>query len=463
MVLTAGRAVLRHLGLLSLAAAAAAGPSDAEPAQPPPPQRAAHLVVAAAPAIPIDPRLFGVNYVWHLVPASVFEAFTAAMRGPVGATLMRYPGGWAAERYDWANNTESELSDSQAAHGPGVDPATFLAVAPAASFVTPSVPAIRDPAQVEPVVQLSVGLVHRFASRVGLWEIGNEWWLQRGAKHDPAVRAQNLAAYAALVARAAPAMRAAAPGAKIYATVEWTHPEDVATLRRLVGPAGWAAVDGISIHPYCGTLEAETLCSLLPERAAQIRAAAGRESLYASEWSLGPRVTADDYGIRNANQMVGAFALLAEARLDAAAYWPPVRAVPGTALLSADCATVFATGALFGWMAHGFRGAMLTASGDLPAGVASQAGRLSLVVPSMGDGPRAVTIDLPGHPVTHIVEAEVMHTADTTDPDLSRHVETTSLPATLQHGPAGPQLSFTLNPGTPGRGNGWEIARLVLE
>ncbi len=463
MVLTAGRAVLRQIGLLSLAAAAAAGPGDAEPAQAQPAPRPAHLMVAAAPAIPVDPRLFGVNYVWHLVPASVFAAFTAAMRGPVGATLMRYPGGWAAERYDWASNTESELSDSQAAHGPGVDPATFLAVAPSASFVTPSVPAIRDPAQVEPVVQLSASLVQRFAGRVGLWEIGNEWWLQRGAKHDPAVRAQNLTAYAALVARVAPAMRAAAPGARIYATVEWTHPEDVTMLRGLVGPVGWAAIDGLSIHPYCGTLEAETLCSLLPERARQIRAAAGHPGLYASEWSLGPRVTADDYGIRNANQMVGVFALLAEARLDAAAYWPPVRAVPGTALLSADCATVFATGALFGWMARSLQGAMLTASGDLPASVASQGGRLSLVVPSMGDGPRTVTIDLPGQHVGRIVEAEVMHAADTADPDLSRLVGTTTLPATLQHEPAGPRLSFTLNPGTVGRGNGWEIARVVLE
>lgn len=450
--------MLRQLGLLSLACVATSVPGEAQP-----PAAPAHLTVAAAPAIPIDPRLFGVNYVWHLVPASVFPAFSAAMRGPVGATLMRYPGGWAAERYDWASNTESELSDSQAAHGPGVDPATFLAVAPAASFVTPSVAAIRDPEQVEPVVQLSAGLVHRFAGRVGLWEIGNEWWLQRGAKHDPAIRAQNLAAYAALVARAAPAMRAAAPGARIYATVEWTHPEDVATLRSLVGPAGWAAVDGISIHPYCGTLEAETLCSLLPERARQIRAAAGRTSLYASEWSLGPRVTADDFGIRNANQMVGAFTLLAEARLDAAAYWPPVRAVPGTALLSADCATVFATGALFGWMARGFRGTMLPSSGDLPAGIASQNGRLSLVVPSMGAGARTVTIDLPGQHVTRVAEAEVMHAADTDDPDQSRHVGVATLPATLRAGPAGPQLRFTLNPGTPGRGAGWEIARVVLE
>ncbi len=452
---------MRHLGLLSLAAAAAAGPADAQPGALIP--GAAHLVVAAAPAIPIDPRLFGVNYVWHLVPAGVFAAFTVAMRGPVGATLMRYPGGWAAERYDWASNTESELSDSQAAHGPGVGPAAFLAVAPAAIFVTPSVPAIRDPGQVEPVAQLSASLVHRFAGRGGRWEFGNEGWLQRGAKHAPAARAQNLASYAALVARAAPAMRAAAPGARIYATVEWTHPEDAATLRHLVGPAGWAAVDGISIHPYCGTLEAETLCSLLPERAAQIRAASGRTSLYASEWSLGPRVTADDYGVRNANQMVGAFGLLAEARLDAAAYWPPVRAVPGTALLSADCATVFATGALFGWMARSFRGAMLAVSGDLPASAAREDRRLSLVVPSMGDGPRTVTIDLPGQPVTHIVEAEVMHAADTADPDRSRHVNTTTLPATLRHGPVGPQLSFTLNPGTPGRGDGWEIARVVLE
>jgi len=441
---------LRRLGLLALAFVL---PGAAAPV--------ARISLSTTPLGRIDPRLFGVNYVWHLVPQSDFPAFGAAMRDVAHATLTRYPGGWAAERYDWDRNEQT--GEQARAVEPGIGPDAFLAATPRASFVTPSAAAIRDPAEIDQVVQTTAQLVRRFGARVAMWEIGNEWWLQRGAKQDPEMRARNLAAYAALVARVVPAMRQANARIEIYATGEWTHPEDFATLRALVGPAAWDAVTGVSIHPYCGTLEAETLCSLLPQRAREIRAASGKRPIYASEWSLGPRVTSDDYGIRNANQLVTAIRSLAEAGLDAAAYWPPVRAVPAIAFVSAGYGQAFATGRLFGWMSQSFRGEVLRSDGDLPSAAARGEDGVWVVVSSMDAGPRTVEVALEATGLTRLVSAEVMFAANPDDRDRARLVQVAALPAAIHRTADGrASVVFDVNPGTAGRGAAWEIVRLHL-
>ena len=409
-------------------------------------------IAPGGPPVAISPGLFGVNYVWHLVPGTVFPAFAATLR-TLGATLVRYPGGWAAERYDWTRNAPLDGDPPEA--GPGVAPDTLLATFAAASFVTPSRAAIRDPRMADNIASLSADLAKRFGTRVRLWEIGNEWWLQRGAKHDPAMRARNLAAYAALVARVAPAIKRVQPDAVVFATGEWTHPEDFATLRQDVGPA-WSAVDGLSIHPYCGTLDPQSLCEVLPARAAEIRAAGGKSRLYASEWSLGARVTQDDWGIRNANRTVAAFLALITAHVEEAAYWPPMRGAPPIALML-DNGRATATGMLFGWMAHAMRGELIPAGGL--AAVARARGRVSMIIPSVTSGPVDFAIALPAWGVRHVVEAEVMASADPDDPAGGRDATLTRLPVSV----AGGTIRFRLNPGGAGRSAGWEIARIVLQ
>ena len=413
--------------------------------------RSREIVLAPTAPVPIGRDLFGVNYVWHLVPRTAFPAFVATVRG-LGVPIVRYPGGWAAERYDWDRN---EAIGRPPPDGPGVDPETLLGAFDKVSFVTPSLPAIRDPGRIGEVTETTATLVRRYGGRVHVWEIGNEWWLQRGARNDPAMRSRNLAAYAALVARVAPAIKRASPDALVFATGEWTHPEDFATLRAAVGDAAWSTVDGLSIHPYCGTLDPETLCSLLPSRAAAIREAGGKTRLYASEWSLGTRVTDDDWGIRNANQMVAAFAFLITARLDAASYWPPMRGSASIALMTPD-GRATATGLLFGWMARAMRGEMLTVSDG--AAAARDDGQVSLIVPSLQSGPLEIIMRLSPMRVSHVASAEVMVASDPDDLVGARQADIIPLPARVVDG----TVRFRLNPGGAGRSSGWEIARIVL-
>lgn len=433
----------------------------------------AQITLSSIPAGPISPELYGVNYVWHLIPQTDFARFVGIMRNGVGATLMRYPGGWAAESYGWDNNSyrvgpEGETSvpnlDADSLIGsPGVGPKSFLAAVPAASFVVPSAAAIRDPAQLTATAQLSARLAGRYGGRVRIWEIGNEWWLQRGAKNNAEIRAENLTRYAALVAATAPAMKAAAPKIAVYVTGEWTHPEDFATLRRLVGPRAWSAVDGVSIHPYCGNLDPDTLCSRLPERAQAIRANAGKDLIYASEWSLGTKVTNNNYGIRNANQMVAAFRALAEARIQTAAYWPPVRSVPDTALVSKTYDRVFATGMLFNWMSHYYRGVMIPTTGPLPSAAARYQGETTVFIATLASPFARVRIPLSGTGLTRVDEAEVMYADDPDDPNPSRLAKIRPLQTRIVTGKDGaPVVECDLNPSGPGPGRGWEVLRISM-
>ena len=419
------------------------------------------ITLSMSPVGDISPLIYGVNYDWDRVPEDEFLHFAATMREVAHYTLARYPGGWDAERYDWASNDEVDWQPRSGRRG--IDPGTFLSVVPKSSFVIPSAEAIRDPSRIPEVVQEAVELVRRFGTRVNTWEIGNEWWLQGGAKRQPEIRQVNLAGYAKLLAAVAPALKALNAGIEIYATGDWTEPGEFATLRGLVGPRGWSTVDGISLHTYCGNVDPERLCSEIPERADAIRAITGKQKLYASEWSVARKLTSNDYGIRNANEMVAAIQDLALAHMTAAAYWPPARALPAITFVSYDFRRPYATGLLFGLMSQYYRGQALRTVGELPAAAARSGGSVTLVIASMDSGHRMVHLPLAGTGLTRVSAAEVMVAADPDDPNQSRFVQVTPLQTKVGRDAAGQSaVEFELNPGTPGRGSGWEIARVTL-
>ena len=392
--------------------------------------------------VPVSRGLFGVNYVWHLMPADVFAPALSTLQA-IGASLLRYPGGRVAERFDWRNNR----AEGEDEFGAGVDPQAFLDAVAEASFVTPSLPVTRDPSRLGPLTERTVRLVTRFGGRVRLWEIGNEWWLQRGAKNDPVARAENFTRYAALVASVAPAIRRADPDAVVFVTGEWTRPEEFRALRDAVGPAGWAAVGGISIHPYCGNLDQQTLCSLIPARTEAIRRASGKRRIYASEWSLGTKVTSDDWGIRNAGLTVGAFRQLAAAGIEDAAYWPPMRGASEIALLTNEGAAT-ATGLLFGWVAKALGGEMLPVSDA--ASLAGRSGReVTVIVPALG-APAEVEIPVGRFGASAVASAEMMRAADADDPGRAREATVGTMPVRVVGGVA----RFSLR--------AWEIGRVVM-
>jgi hypothetical protein len=413
----------------------------------------ATITISSAAGMPISPLLYGVNYVWDKVPAQDFAAYQAAMDDVAHARLSRYLGGWGAESYDWSANTES---GKRAADMPGEAPEGFLAAVPAASFITPSAAAIKQPAMIGDTVRQSVALVSRYGGRVKYWEIGNEWWLQAGAKKSPARRAENLAGYARLVAAVAPAMKAADPSIKIFAMADWAAPDEVARLRELAGP-GWDAVDGISVHSYCGATDAARRCNDLPAAIEAVRRASGKPLIYASEWAAVRGMNESDDGIRNAGLTVCALGDMAFAGINLGAYWPPVNVLPGLSFVSGDYRTALATGVAFGWMATYYEGRALAVGGDMTALAARDGDDVNVIVPSGDSGPVHVRILLTGTGLQGVVDGRVLFGVG-----AGRVAGTASLPVTIEQDGGKAFAAFDLDPGGAGRGAAFEIARVTL-
>jgi hypothetical protein len=414
----------------------------------------ATITISSAGAMPISPLLYGVNYVWDKVPGRDFSAYQAAMSGVAHASLSRYLGGWGAEAYDWSANTES---GKRAADVPGEAPDGFLDAVPAASFITPSAAAIKQPEAIDDTVKQSVALVSQYGGRVKYWEIGNEWWQQAGAKKSPARRARNLAGYARLLAAVAPAMKAADPSIKIFAMADWAAPDEVVQMRQMAGP-GWDAVDGISVHSYCGATDATHRCVDLPAGIAAIRRASGKQLIYASEWAAVRGMNANDDGIRNAGLTVCALGDMAFAGIDLGAYWPPVNVLPGLSFVSGDYRTPLATGVAFGWMAKYYEGQALVAGGDMTALAARDGGDVNVIVPSGDAGPVHVRIMLTGTGLNGVVDGSVLFGADA----AGRVARTVSLPVTIEQDGGNMFAAFDLDPGGVSRGAAFEIARVTL-
>ncbi len=423
--------------------------------------QSAIITVSDAGGVPISPLLYGVNYVWDKVPAEEFPAFWGAMQSVAHAGLARYLGGWGAESYDWSANLETgKLGGTE----PGLGPDNFIASVPAASFITPSASAVADPAEIPQTAALTAQLVARYGGRVRYWEVGNEWWLQKGARRHADRRDANLQGYAALLAAVVPAMKAANPSIVIFATLDWRAPEDAAALRQMVGPA-WAQIDGISVHTYCGTTDPQRLCASLPAAMAAIRVASGKSMIYASEWSASKRMNPDDFGIRNATLTIETLQDMAFAGINLAAYWPPVKVLPDLAFTSADFGQPFATGIAFGWMSRYYEGTALRTGGDMPAVAARDGSAVTVIVPSGDAGTQSVTLRLGGLGLHGVAQAQILYVAAPDDANGTggRDAYVAPLPTQVSGGPDNLTVSFIVNPGGPGRGGDFEIARVTLQ
>jgi hypothetical protein len=422
----------------------------------------ATITISTAPSIPISPLLYGVNYVWDKVPDTEFGAFRGVMGNVAHASLMRYLGGWGAEAYDWSDNTESNFRKSDAPGAqPGAAPEEFLATVPAASFVTPSKAGVANPDAAAEIAQASAALVSQYGGRVKYWEIGNEWWLQSTARNNPAVRARNLENYAHLVGLVAPAMKAANPSITIFATADWASPADITEMRQIAGP-GWDSVDGMSLHTYCGALDPQRRCEDLPAAVAAVRAASGKQAIYASEWSVARGMNTNDDGIVNAALTVAALRDMAFAGIQLGAYWPPVKMVDASALVSADYAAPYATGIAFGWMSRYYEGLALRTNGDVPSVAARNGKTMTVIVPSGSAGLLHVRILLTGTGLHQVSSAEVLYTAAGAG-RATRPGYVAMLPVAVRDEAGETYATFDLNPGAPGRGAADEIARVSLD
>ncbi len=456
------------------------------------------------PPLPISARMYGANYQWDATPAAQFPAWinsltSYAAHPSAPATFFRYPGGWDGEWYEWNSNKlypgGPAYTKPGAAPGPFLDsvpPLSVSSAARAASFLLSTINVVQTstPSQLPALIAQQtddyVSLISLYQSNVGYWEIGNEWWLQNGAASNPAPLSgnkgvtTNLNRYAALVATAAPVLKADFPNIKLYVTANWTTAgglpanDEFVQLRSLVGPAAWADIDGISIHPYCGLTVAASLCSAIPAQAAAIKRDTGKSDIYASEWSLGPTQVNNDFGIQNANATVSAFQDMALGGITEATYWPSMGQDPAIALTTGSGLT--ATGLLFRAMSMLYEGeaipAHISTSGG-PAGqtvaiaaknIVSGKNGMVVIIATNGDPTETINLSMAGTGMTQVANSWVLYSRND---DLGNSATTShmvNLNTTLVSGPNGSSTArFMLNPGGRRRGKNWEIALIQLQ
>jgi hypothetical protein len=119
---------------------------------------------------------------------------------------------------------------------------------------------------------------------------------------------------------------------------------------------------------------------------------------------------------------------------------------------------------LFGWLARHYQGAALAVESAVTAAAAQEPNGMTAVFVSSGrDGLQEVRVPLDPLGAHRIASAQVLYVRD---PDsggaASINPDVAALPVTVLTPADRAVAAFTLNPGGPGRGAGWEIALIEV-
>ena len=470
------------------------------------------LRLAGTPGPKISPLIYGVNNNWGTVSAQMFPSWNKAAQKYSHFRLIHYPGGWFSEHYNWFDDTEgawTQFETGTAGFNPGVGPDALLSQVSRADFVLPTRDAIfanddeaREKIIAGKLVPMAIFVVKKYSPKgVTMFDIGNEWWIMRGGlnpnnANSKAVTAIDLKRYAQVVKALVPAMKAAArqvgTNIEIFASADWQDVTQYKSLRDAVGETVWSQLDGISMHTYCdrhgdGSLD-KCACDNIPAIADQARALTGKDKVFDSQWlvaagatslnaSLGLK-TPQDYGIKNASQLVLAIQDIAFARMCAAIVWPVTDYVHNLNFMkTTDYSQPYAPGIVFGWMSSYYEGECLNITGDMPAVAAKLDDYINIIVPSAPMDTSSVTsetscvhvrIPLKESGASQVVSAEVMYStapdvSDMNQPNNSSVVTVVELPTYVTKENDQLVLNFTLNPGTQNRGKSCEIARISIK
>jgi alpha-L-arabinofuranosidase len=442
------------------------------------------ITVNALDGVHIDRHLYGVNNYWYVVPGASFDAFAKSLTSNCGITLMRFPGGFESEHYEWSNNT-LDTSYRNYTSTPGVNPEHILNVMGDGNvtFVVRTQDALET--NTKESYQLwaakAADLVTQYGSRVQDWQIGNEWYNVGGAhKHYD----EFLRRYATLLSYFAPAMKEAAARkgyhVRLFATANWSSASDIATMRAQIPSAAWSAVDGLDIHVYTGRnpwkespLARLPISSIQPAIAA-MKKDSGKNLIYVSEWMA--TLQDDDHsgGLTNANTMMTILGEMARAGVAEAAYWPPVwptkaTGKPGpqadTVTLVHDDAgySVDADGQAMKWLSMGYLGAALStkvANTTVNTIAAKDGDQVTIFVMGGAASNETEHIQITGFPWSKIVSAQVIY-ANPANVNLGPAMQA-DIPAKKVMVEGRPTAEFVINPGGAQRGSGSEIVKLVL-
>lgn len=333
------------------------------------------LYLWANDKVQINPEIFGINNSWNWIANADFPSFIAAL-DKINYKLLRFPGGWESEHYNWNNNTTPGWSKPPARIG--ASPATLVNNVSTFSIVIPTLAAMDKPLwsaawwdAVASLQKTAVTAINKVgANKVKIVEIGNEWWLHWGGGVP---RRDKLRKYAKIAMNIAEHINQQFPNRtfKLLVNGDFTHPEEFTAMRKEFAPnmKAYNAIDGVALHPYVGYDSAAYAINKLSYRIKQCinNFNPAKKYVYLSEWAASRAYNSDKRYMQNANIIPDIIHIFARAGVKAAAYWPPINGnAAGIGLLNSDYNTLWPNAQILGELARNYTGhAVSTKSGSV--------------------------------------------------------------------------------------------------
>jgi|GEM_PF-2131895 len=371
------------------------------------------LSVDAADAVDIYPDIFGVNNDWRQIPDNTFSNFANTL-GNIGATVVRYPGGWESEFYAWTSNTTPGWNNTPSQ--PGASVSTLKSHISNYSIVLPTAEAMNTTVGSGQWNTAIANLKARTKEALtvsnignGLVEIGNEWWLQFAGGVS---RAQKLDKYVNVAMELAEYIESEYPNRtfKLLINGDYTQPQEFTAMKNKFTRA-YIEIDGVALHTYTGY---NTTTHNIADLEKRIKDCANnfnpnKNFKYLSEW-----MPSRDYNDRAlymeaANILPDIVHIYARAGSQAAAFWPPINSsIPGLGLTNWNYSKVFPTGQILGELADSYKGKSLkTTSNKFHLAAALQdANTMVLFITGGKESGKKVAVKINGFTISSIQTVE---------------------------------------------------------
>ena len=400
---------------------------------------------------PISPFLYGVNNDWRQISNERYFRFSQALE-EINYTLVRFPGGWESEYYDWSENSTPNWINKPSVPGASIQTVKSSSWN-AISIVVPTVSAMNLPqwsaewyAAIQNLKQEAEDAITLTGSEnIKTIEIGNEWWLQWGGGVS---RYNKVRKYAHIARRIAAHIRTTFPEAKFNLVVngDYTSPKEFSAIKYIFEASGELdLIDGLALHTYTGYNTETHNINDLQQNITECISNLGKSYLSLSEWAPSKAYNNNKIYAQGANLIVEQIFEHARAGANEAAFWPPTNnSIPGLGLFNYGLSQALPTAQLFGDMAGEFHGRVLkTENKTIRAAAAQNEDGVIVVYVTGKDYPgTTVTLDLGEVKIDEVLSAELWEPGDLNDSEKPIPMTKTINPPFIK---MGKRISFNIN------------------
>ncbi|MGB4961207.1 MAG: hypothetical protein WBO36_17105 [Saprospiraceae bacterium] len=372
-----------------------------------------NIWIDANDKITINPNIFGLNNDWAQVTNAQYATFAKA-NDANSYTILRYPGGFESEYYNWNNNTTPNWANTPSVAG--ATPNTMKNNSSNYGIVIPiqnaMLKSLNSQAWLDAVSDLKIiaetSINSLGINNIKVVEIGNEWWLHYGGGVS---RADKLIKYAKIAMNLAEHIDAKYPNRsfKLLVNGDYSEPDEFTTLKNQFAKA-YHTIDGVALHTYTGYIEnghnIETLEAKIEECANNWNP--NKKYIYCSEWAPSRLYNDGKLYMEAANIIPDIVHIYARSGVSAGAYWPPINtSIPGLGLYDTNFG-LFPCGQIFSDLAKNYTGEALKtmANSSLMANAALQnSNTMILYVAGKDLSTKTASIKVSGFTIKSIVSA----------------------------------------------------------